>query len=81
MVEISGVGDTSHQLTDPQTRLISSYLVDDVVKGLLQFVVGRSQLPEISVCFQDGDDQLVDFINCLIQASLGKRRLFSALEI
>lgn len=81
MVEISGVGDTSHHLTDPQTRLISSYLVDDVVKGLLQFVVGRGQLPEISVCFQDGDDQLVDFINCFIQASLGKRRLFSALEI
>lgn len=41
MVEISGVGVTSHQLTDPQARLISSYLVDDVVKGLLQFVVSR----------------------------------------
>jgi hypothetical protein len=32
------------------------------------------QFPEVSMSFQDGDDQLVDLVNCLVQASLGKRR-------
>ena len=62
-------------------RLIPSYLVDDVIEGLLQLVVSGGQLPEISVCLQDRDDQLVDFINRLVQASLGKTGLVNALDV
>ena len=53
---------------------ILSYLANDAVKGLLQLFMGGGQLPEVSMSFQDGDDQLVDFINRLVQSSLGKRR-------
>lgn len=49
-------------------------LANDAVKGLLQLFMGGGQLPEVSMSFQDGDDQLVDFINRLVQSSLGKRR-------
>lgn len=53
---------------------IPSYLANDAVKGLLQLVMSAGQLPEVSMRFQDGDDQFVDLIHCLIQSSLGKRR-------
>lgn len=54
--------------------MLASYLAEDVVEGLLQLVVRAGQLPEVAVRFQDGDDQLVDLIHRLIQASLGKAR-------
>lgn len=48
------------------------YLLNDAVKGSLKFVVSGSQFSEIPVSLQDGYDDLVDLVHCLIEATLLK---------
>lgn len=46
------------------------YLLEDVIKGSLQFVMRGCQFSEIPVSLQDGDDDLVDLIHCLVETAL-----------
>lgn len=58
------------ELTKTAEPLWQCYLLKDVIKGSLQFVMSGRQFSEIPVSLQDGDDDLVDLIHCLIETTL-----------
>lgn len=53
------------------------HLVGNLAEGILQFAVQHCQLLEVSVGFMDGNEDLVDFVDCLVEPTLRTVRRWS----